>query len=151
MAESPERRYLRWIGIFDNDARDRLYSTEFKARIAGFDSAEFLLDAYQLCPDRDFITRTTAVDVQTYLPCDILTKVDIASMAASLEARSPFLDHYVAELAARMPLDLKFERGRGKKILVETFKDLLPSSIQTRKKMGSESRSITGSATSCGR
>lgn len=136
MAESPERRYLRWIGIFDNDARDRLYSTEFKARIAGFDSAEFLLDAYQLCPDRDFITRTTAVDVQTYLPCDILTKVDIASMAASLEARSPFLDHHVAELAARMPLDLKFERGRGKKILVETFKDLLPSSIQTRKKMG---------------
>lgn len=136
MAESPERRYLRWIGIFDNDARDRLYSKEFKARIAGFDSAEFLLDAYQLCPDRDFITRTTAVDVQTYLPCDILTKVDIASMAASLEARSPFLDHHVAELAARMPLDLKFERGRGKKILVETFQDLLPSSIQTRKKMG---------------
>ena len=136
MAESPERRYLRWIGIFDNDARDRLYSKEFKARIAGFDSAEFLLDAYQLCPDRDFITRTTAVDVQTYLPCDILTKVDIASMAASLEARSPFLDHHVAELAAKMPLDLKFERGRGKKILVETFKDLLPSSIQTRKKMG---------------
>ena len=136
MAESPERRYLRWIGIFDNDARSRLYSKEFAAQLHGFDSAEFLLDAYQLCPDRDFVTRTTAVDVQTYLPCDILTKVDIASMAASLEARSPFLDHHVAELAARMPLDLKFEQGRGKKILVDTFKDLLPDSIQTRKKMG---------------
>ena len=136
MAESPERRYLRWIGIFDNDARSRLYSPEFAAKLNRFDSAEFLLEAYQLCPDRDFITRTTAVDMQTYLPCDILTKVDIASMAASLEARSPFLDHHVAELAARMPLDLKFERGRGKKILVDTFHDLLPASIQTRKKMG---------------
>ncbi len=136
MAQSPERRYLRWVGTFDNETRTRLYSPRFAAQLGGFDSAEFLLDAYQLCPDRDFITRTTAVDVQTYLPCDILTKVDIASMAASLEARSPFLDHHVTELAARMPLDLKFERGRGKKILVDTFKDLLPASIQTRKKMG---------------
>ncbi|MEQ9069665.1 MAG: asparagine synthase-related protein, partial [Gimesia chilikensis] len=78
----------------------------------------------------------TATDVLTYLPCDILTKVDIASMAHSLECRSPFLDHHVAELAAVMPLDLKMHKGRGKQILVDTFADLLPESIQTRKKMG---------------
>jgi asparagine synthase (glutamine-hydrolysing) len=57
-------------------------------------------------------------------------------MAFSLEARSPFLDHHVAELAARMPLRLKQRGTRGKVILVETFGDLLPASIQTRAKMG---------------
>jgi asparagine synthase (glutamine-hydrolysing) len=77
-----------------------------------------------------------AADVHSYLPCDILTKVDIASMTYSLEARSPFLDHHVAELAARMPLRLKQTDRQGKLILLETFRDLLPESIQTRKKMG---------------
>jgi asparagine synthase (glutamine-hydrolysing) len=72
----------------------------------------------------------------SYLPCDILTKVDIASMAYSLEARSPFLDHHVAELAARMPIELKLQGNKGKMILIETFRDLLPASIQTRSKMG---------------
>jgi asparagine synthase (glutamine-hydrolysing) len=74
--------------------------------------------------------------VLTYLPCDILTKVDIASMAYGLECRSPLLDHRVAELAARMPIRLKQRGRRGKRILTETFADLLPPSIQRRKKMG---------------
>ena len=80
--------------------------------------------------------RTTCVDVETYLPCDILTKVDVASMAYGLEARSPFMDHHVVELAAQMPLALKLHGRRGKRILVETFRDLLPESIQSRPKMG---------------
>jgi asparagine synthase (glutamine-hydrolysing) len=57
-------------------------------------------------------------------------------MAASLEARCPFLDHEVAELAARMPIELKQTPQQGKKILLETFADLLPQSIQRRAKMG---------------
>ena len=57
-------------------------------------------------------------------------------MAYSLEARSPFLDHHVVELASRMPISLKLKNGRGKVILTETFADLLPASIQTRSKMG---------------
>lgn len=132
----PERRYLKWVGIFDTERRHEMYSPEFREQLNAFDSDQFLLDAYQLCPDRDFVTRTTATDVLTYLPCDILTKVDIASMAHSLECRSPFLDHHVAELAAAMPLNLKMNKGRGKQILTKTFSDLLPESIQTRKKMG---------------
>lgn len=136
LAQSPERRYLRWIGIFDSDSRQALYSPAMREQLAGFDSGQFLLDAYAACPQRDFITRTTCADVLTYLPCDILTKVDIASMAHSLEARNPFLDHRVVELAARIPLELKFEPGRGKKILIETFADLLPPAIQSRPKMG---------------
>ena len=72
----------------------------------------------------------------TYLPCDLMTKVDMASMAFGLECRQPFLDHRVVELAARMPVGEKFRWGRGKRILREAFADLLPPPIRRRKKMG---------------
>ena len=136
LGEPPERRYLKWINIFDSDRRHALYSPEFRAELDGADASEFLLAAYAECPQRDFVTRTTCVDVLTYLPCDILTKVDIASMAHSLECRNPFLDHPVVELAARMPIELKRKGKIGKQILIDTFADLLPGSIQRRSKMG---------------
>ncbi|REJ87504.1 MAG: asparagine synthase (glutamine-hydrolyzing) [Planctomycetota bacterium] len=136
IAQPAEERYLRWIGIFDEGWRRRLYTDAFREELGGFDSAEFIRSAYAMCGERDIVTRTTCADVHSYLPCDILTKVDIASMAYSLEARSPFLDHHVAELAARMPLRLKQRGSRGKVILTETFRDLLPKSIQNRGKMG---------------
>jgi len=136
LSNSPERRYLRWIGIFDEQRRNELYSDDFRDTLGGADSAEFLLAAYEACPRRDFTTRTTCADVLTYLPCDILTKVDVATMAHSLEGRSPFLDHRVAELAAQMPIKLKRKGSVGKWILVETFADLIPPSIRKRPKMG---------------
>ncbi|MEW4488840.1 asparagine synthase (glutamine-hydrolyzing) [Thalassoglobus sp. JC818] len=136
LGQSPERRYLRWIGIFDEDSRHNLYTREFQESLNGYDSGDFIDDAYAEFPNRDFLTRTTAVDVMTYLPCDILTKVDIASMCHSLEARSPFLDHHVVELAARMPIEWKYSNGKGKQILIDAFSDLIPESIQNRSKMG---------------
>ncbi|HEX6986619.1 MAG TPA: asparagine synthase (glutamine-hydrolyzing), partial [Planctomycetaceae bacterium] len=132
LAAPPERQYLRWVGTFDADSRARLYTPEFAERIGGYDSFDFLGRAYAACPGRDFITRTTCADVLSYLPCDILTKVDVASMAVGLEARSPFLDHHVAELAALMPLELKLTAAGGKRILIETFADLLPPAIRSR-------------------
>lgn len=130
------RRYLKWISIFDDERRASLYTPEFQASLGQFDPAEFLFAAYQECPERDFVTQTTCADVLTYLPCDILTKVDIASMAYSLEARAPFLDHQVVDLAARLPVEWKIQGRQGKQILIETFADLLPKRIQTRSKMG---------------
>src|SRR5690606_37364463 len=109
LGQSPELRYLRWIGIFDRSWREELYTDELKSQIDWAGTNRVLLDAYEECPDRDFITRTTCADVLTYLPFDILKKVDIATMACSLEARSPFLDHHVVELAARMPIELKLQ------------------------------------------
>ncbi|MCC7421937.1 MAG: asparagine synthase (glutamine-hydrolyzing) [Planctomycetaceae bacterium] len=136
LGEPPERRYLTWVSTFDATRRRDLLSDSVQAALGNSDPAEFLLAAYRSAPTRDFVTRTTCADVLTYLPCDILTKVDIATMASALEARCPFLDHRVAELAARMPLDLKLKGRRGKRILLDTFSDFLPASIQTRKKMG---------------
>ncbi len=136
LAQDPERRYLNWITIFNSSRLEWLVTPELWKLAQTEDPAACIFDAYGKFPERDFITRTTATDVQTYLPCDILTKVDIASMAASLECRCPMLDHKVVELAARMPIEVKQTIKQSKKVLVDTFKDLIPPDIQTRKKMG---------------
>lgn len=136
LAQDPERRYLNWITIFNSSRLEWLVTPELWKLAQAEDPAACIFSAYEKYPHRDFITRTTATDIQTYLPCDILTKVDIASMASSLECRCPMLDHKVVELAARMPIEVKQTLKQSKKVLIETFRDLIPQNIQTRKKMG---------------
>lgn len=136
MAMDPEERYLNWVTIFNRDRLERLVSPAMLDLLRDSTPATCIFDAYRMFPERDFVTRTTAVDVETYLPGDLLTKVDIASMHVGLECRSPMLDHKVVELAARMPLEVKQSMQQGKMVLTETFRDLIPPDIQTRKKMG---------------
>ncbi|HKD38112.1 MAG TPA: asparagine synthase (glutamine-hydrolyzing), partial [Pirellulales bacterium] len=130
------RRYLDWIGIFDEPSRAALYSDEFLAELPSVDPAEFLIRAWRRADRRDPVTAASLADLVTYLPCDLLTKVDIASMAHGLECRQPFLDHRVVELAIAMPIQLKQRSGRGKRILLKAFGDLLPKTVQRRPKMG---------------
>lgn len=75
-------------------------------------------------------------DIRTYLPGDVLCKVDVCSMAASLEVRSPFLDFRVAEFAASLPFDWKIHGGCRKRILADAFADLIPPDLGRRKKRG---------------
>ena len=75
-------------------------------------------------------------DQMTYLPNDLLVKVDIATMAVSLEARSPFLDHHVIEFAASLPQNLKLRRLTSKYLLKKVLRKLLPSENLNRRKMG---------------
>ena len=93
----------------------------------------FDLDIGADAPDA---VRMMYCDAVTYLPDDILAKVDRASMAVSLETRVPFLDHRVAELAARIPLDMKVRGGRGKHILRELLYGLVPRELVERPKAG---------------
>ncbi len=132
----PARRYLEWIAIFNEPQRAELYTDEFLATLPDVDPLEFLEDARARSPERDPVTSISLADLVTYLPCDLMTKVDIASMAHGLECRQPFLDYRVVELAARMPLARKFHQGRGKRILLETFADLVPKAVRRRPKMG---------------
>lgn len=136
-AASPmHERYGRWIGYFDEQSKQRLYSSDFRSSLNGsrpVDWMESLFDNYRLLHP---VEAAMAVDINSYLPYDLLTKVDITSMANSLEARSPFLDHEVMELAARLPVDYKLRGSRSKYILKKAFKDLLPSENLRRGKMG---------------
>ncbi len=130
-----ERRYYQWMSIFDDEQRQQLYSAELAAELDGQEAADFLLQNFARCAG-DPVTRTLLADQLTYLPCDLLTKVDVATMAHGLECRSPFLDHQVVELADRMPPELKLRWGRGKRVLVEAFRELVPRAVRRRRKMG---------------
>jgi len=132
----PHRRYLDWVGIFNEAGRAGLYRDEFLAALSDADPALFLQAALQRASARDPVTAFSLADLVTYLPCDLMTKVDIASMAHSLECRQPFLDYRLVELAASFPAAWKFRRGHGKRILRRAFGDLLPCEVWTRRKMG---------------
>ncbi|WP_165071279.1 asparagine synthase (glutamine-hydrolyzing) [Paludisphaera rhizosphaerae] len=141
-------RYLGWMATFDEDQRLLLYDDSQLDRLAS--TAASLSDPESVDPSvlqaralaasggRDVVTQAMIADVLTYLPGDLLYKVDMASMAHSLECRGPFLDHRVVELAAAMPLDrkLRLRPGRSKVVLKRAFADLIPEPISTRRKMG---------------
>jgi asparagine synthase (glutamine-hydrolysing) len=135
LADPQERRYARWLCHFYGDRKAELCTPEFRAA-GGGDSLEPMLAAYRESDAPDFADATMGVDVALYLPDDLLVKVDIASMAHSLEARSPFLDHEFMEFAATIPSDLKVRGRTTKYILKRALRELLPESILQRPKMG---------------
>jgi len=134
--ESPLRRYVDWMSIFNESRRAELYDEGFLARLPDADPGAFVGRAMAAASGRDPVTAASLADLVTYLPCDLMTKVDIASMAQGLECRQPFLDHRVVELAAAIPMAWKHRWGRGKRILAEAFPELLPDWLVKRKKMG---------------
>ena len=132
----PERRYVRWICFFDNEMKGDLYTPSFKDLNRELDSVDLTVKWYEQADAEQFLDRTLFVDVMSYLPEDLLVKVDIASMAHSLEARSPFLDHKVMEFAASLPPNLKLRGMETKFLLKDTLSDIVPQEILQRKKMG---------------
>jgi len=132
----PSRRYLEWIAIYNEARRADLYSDDFLGQLPDSDPAGFVTRAWGRAAGRDPLTAASLTDLVTYLPCDLMTKVDIASMAHGLECRQPLLDHRVVELAASMPVRWKYRWGRGKRILRRAFGELLPKEIWRRRKMG---------------
>lgn len=112
-----------------------LYAPSFQARLSN--SAEtYLIDLYSSHRFEDELDRMLYVDVSSYLPEELLVKVDRTTMAHSLEGRSPLLDHELAELAARLPSTFKYRRGRKKRILRDMAADLYPTHFFDRPKSG---------------
>src|SRR5947209_7200893 len=96
----PVERYLRWVSVFDPRAKQELYTEEFRGEMSGRDARQWLAPWFARANGAGVVDASLLTDTMTYLPNDLLVKVDIASMAGSLEARSPFLDHHVIEFAA---------------------------------------------------
>ena len=121
---------------FTNEEKAALCTPEFVRGAGGTDSFALLFAAYGGAGDAEFLDRALAADVGMYLPDDLLVKVDVASMASSLEARSPFLDHELMEFAARLPAGSKLLRGETKRILKRALRGLVPDTVLERPKMG---------------
>jgi asparagine synthase (glutamine-hydrolysing) len=113
-----------------------LYSGDFRRAINGHDVFAPFRDAYRTCASADPLDRSMYVDTRTYMIDDVLTKVDRMSMAVSLEAREPLLDHKLLEFAARVPSSLKLKDGRSKYLLRRVLEQRVPRSIVDRKKTG---------------
>jgi asparagine synthase (glutamine-hydrolysing) len=132
----PVERYLRWVTVINDEAKGELYSDEFREEVGGRDARSLLRPWFARANGAGVVDASLLADTMTYLPNDLLVKVDIASMAVSLEARSPFLDHHVIEFAASLPERLKLRGLTTKYVLKKTLRKLLPSENLTRSKMG---------------
>jgi asparagine synthase (glutamine-hydrolysing) len=135
-ADTRARRYARWMFHFDGPHKRELCRPEFLAAVGEADSAAALEARFDQVRASGDIDPLLAVDIDTYLPDDLLVKVDIATMAFGLEGRSPFLDHHVMECAARLPVHLKIRGTQKKYLLKQIARQLLPASIIDRPKMG---------------
>jgi asparagine synthase (glutamine-hydrolysing) len=131
----PVTRHHIWFGSFTPDEQKQLLTPE----VLQATDDDVYRDARQLwdeCDSSDLIERMQSIDTQLYLAEDILTKVDRASMAVSLEVRAPFLDPRVAEFAASLPSSYKLRGRTSKYILKRAIQDSLPSFVTRRGKKG---------------
>ncbi|HEV7666366.1 MAG TPA: asparagine synthase (glutamine-hydrolyzing), partial [Chloroflexota bacterium] len=129
-------RYLHWVGAFGPGLKADLYSPDFRALLGGNDSGHWLREALAPEPRLDPVDAVLRADLSLYLPEDLLAKVDIATMANSLEARSPLLDHRIVEFCAALPSSYKLRGRTSKWLLRQLMRDRLPDEILTRPKMG---------------
>ncbi len=134
----PALQYLMYRGLFLSNDLERLVRPDLFAGLSPQGVEEWFCNLYESQDLPDEVAYSQHHDLMTYLPDDILVKTDIASMAASLELRAPFLDHNVVSLGLALPADLKVpgKRGSGKSILRDAFGDLLPPEVFRRPKKG---------------
>lgn len=136
LALEPPRRYADLFRYFRPRDRDRLYSAEFMSQLGDADPLAHVVAAWSANEDLDPVDRLMAVDLDTYLADDLMAKVDVTTMANSLELRSPLLDHELLELGAALPTQYKLRGREGKLILREAVRDWLPATILDRPKQG---------------
>jgi len=136
LALDSEEAYARTLSVTRAEAREALYSSAFKRLRGDYRAETPVVDLMRQAPARSGLDRAQYADLKRYLPGDILTKVDRASMAVSLEAREPLLDHRLIEFAARLPEDLRVRGTTGKWLMKQVMRPSLPQDVLFRPKMG---------------
>ncbi|MFH1184160.1 MAG: asparagine synthase (glutamine-hydrolyzing) [Chloroflexota bacterium] len=126
---------LRWGSYFSSRQRRELWRSEHWPTFQAENAERLLIEAYGR-GSGSILDRTLYADIHTYLPGDLLVKADRMTMAASLEARSPFLDQELIEWTARLPDGLKVRGRRGKYLLRRAFDDVLPENVKRHPKQG---------------
>ena len=135
IADNPDDRYFNIINRFPERLKQQLYGDELKTD--KFYPTGQVINSIRDCTTAvNKLEQLLETDIHSYLPGDILTKVDIASMACSLELRSPFMDHELVEFAASLPFNYK-QRGKSRKhILKSAFSNIVPDELRNRSKKG---------------
>jgi asparagine synthase (glutamine-hydrolysing) len=137
LREDYRRRYMDYTSYFTNPQKAELYTDEFKAKVWGNDTYDLIAHEFNQSGSSQRAEQAVYADFSTYLPDDLLVKVDIATMTVALEGRSPFLDHEMLELSAGIPFHLKLKGLNNKKyILKEALRGIIPDEVMFRPKMG---------------
>lgn len=136
LARNGEEGYARSLAVTAPELRDSLYSADFKRLRGDYRAEQPLVDMMRNAPARSGLDRAQYADLKFYLPGDILTKVDRTSMAVSLEAREPLLDHRLIEFGARLPESMRVRGTTGKWLVKHTMRRYLPDDVLFRPKMG---------------
>jgi len=129
-------RYLDAIRFFGADEKPALLTVDVQRAIDTLDPETLLARRFERFSQLPWPSQMMRFDAETYLPEDVLTKVDRMSMAHSIESRVPLLDNEVIDFASTLPASLKIKNGRRKHVLKEVAATLLPRDILNRKKQG---------------
>jgi len=133
---SVQGRQMRWQYFTDLDEEKKLYSKSFRSQTKSLNPLNYIDEHFQKCNIQDNINREISVEIDTWLPNNVLVKVDRMSMANSLEVRAPYLDHVLVEFCATIPGRLKLKGLTTKYIFKKAMSKFLPKNIVQRKKQG---------------
>lgn len=136
LARDGDEAYARSVGVIPQEERAGYYSDSFRQGLQGHRAEDRYIEAMRNAPAREALDRAQYADIKIWLPGDILTKVDRTSMAVSLEAREPLLDHRLVEFAATLPVSMRVRGGEGKWLMKKAMEGHLPRDILYRPKMG---------------
>jgi len=136
LARDSVQGYFHTVSLLRDEIRESLYSDGFKRELGGYRGIEVMAAHAARSPTDDPLGLIQYLDTKTYLVGDILTKVDRASMANSLEVRVPLLDHKLVEWMSGLPASLKLRGSNGKRLLKKSMEPYLPSAVLYRPKMG---------------
>lgn len=136
LGRSDGEAYADAVGVTRATLRRQLFSAEMRRSLGGHRAEDRYVRTMESAPARSALDRAQYADLKIWLPGDILTKVDRASMAVSLEAREPLLDHRLIEFAAALPVSMRLRGGTGKWLMKRALRRYLPDEILYRRKMG---------------
>lgn len=131
-----DRAHYSWRTIFSESEKASLVHPDWRDAVNGTDPFESFRPHYDATANCHYIDQAMYVDIKTWLPNDILAKVDRATMAHSLESRAPFLDHRIVEFAASLPIRWKLRGFEKKRLLKQSQRGYLPREIVARRKRG---------------
>jgi asparagine synthase (glutamine-hydrolysing) len=136
LAMDPHERYAHWMSAFQSSMREQMFQPAFLEATGYWDPADVIAGPWKASRATSRVDRMLETDINTYLPADLLVKMDIATMAYSVEGRSPLLDHHLMEFAASLPPEHKLRGTTGKRLLKSALRGVIPDQILDRPKMG---------------